>query len=250
MRCNKSRKEAARLTALLTPRTTARVATWNIRTMYETTIQVARDMKNYKIGVLGLSKTGWLQSGKLRLSSGEQLLYSGHIEHGAPHSEGVALVLAPEAHGALVGWEPVSSLIITAKFTTKKKDSRLNITQSHAPTNDAEEEKKNDFYQLLQAVLDRRGAKDITILVGGFNAKIGMDNAGYEDIMGTHKFGSMNEKGESFADLCALNQLVIGGSIFKSTSTRSHGHLRTMSRRTRSTTYALAASYQKPSKQT
>ena len=40
--------------------------------------------ENYKIGVLGLSETRWLQSGQLRLSSGEQLLYSGHIEEGPP----------------------------------------------------------------------------------------------------------------------------------------------------------------------
>ena len=59
MQCRESRKEAARLTPLLTPRTLARLATWNIRTMYETgkAIQVAREMKNYKIGVLGLSET-------------------------------------------------------------------------------------------------------------------------------------------------------------------------------------------------
>ena len=124
--------------------------------MYETgkTIQVAREMKRYKIRVLGLCETRWIQSGQLRLSSGEQLLYSGHIEEGVPHIEGVVLMLAPEAHAALIGWEPVSSRIITAKFTTKKKDIRLNII--HAPTNDAEEEKKDDFYQQLQAVLDRR----------------------------------------------------------------------------------------------
>ena len=68
--------------------TLARLAIWNIRTMCETgkTIQVAREMKKYKIGVLGLSETRWLQSGQLRLSSGKQLLYSGHIEDGAPPS--------------------------------------------------------------------------------------------------------------------------------------------------------------------
>ena len=77
MQCSESRKEAARLTPLLTPKTLAKVATWNIRTMYEIgkTIQVAREMKNYKIGVLGLSETRWLQSGQLRLLSEEQLLY-------------------------------------------------------------------------------------------------------------------------------------------------------------------------------
>ena len=75
--------------------------------------------------------------------------------------------------------------------------------------------KKDDIYQQLQAVLDRRGAKDITILMGDFNAKIGMDNTGYEDITGTHGLGQIHENGERFADLCALNQLVIGGSIFQ-----------------------------------
>ena len=94
------------------------------------------------------------------------------------------------------------------------QEERLNIIQCYAPTNDAGEEKKDDFYQQLQAVLDRRGAKDITILMGDFNAKIRMDNPGYKDIMGTYGLGQMNENGEHFADLCALNQLVIGGSIF------------------------------------
>ena len=123
-------------------------------------------------------------------------------------------MLAPEAYRTLIGWEPVTSRIITAKFTTKKKDIRLNIIQCYAPTNDAEEEKKDDFYQQLQAILDRGGTKDLTILMGDFNTKIGLDNTGYEDIMGTRGLRQMNENGERFADLCALNQLVMGGSIF------------------------------------
>ena len=50
MQCIESRKEAARLIPLLTPRTLARLASWDIRTMHETvkTIQVAREMKKKK----------------------------------------------------------------------------------------------------------------------------------------------------------------------------------------------------------
>ena len=50
--------------------------------------------------------------------------------------------------------------------------------------------------------------------MGDFNARIGMDNTGYSYIKGTHGLGQMNENGQRFADLCALNLLVIGDSIF------------------------------------
>jgi hypothetical protein len=184
--------------------------------MYESgrTMQVAREMKSYNIQVLGLCETRWLQSGQVDLSSGEQLLYSGHTEDGAPHTEGVALMLSPEARRALIGWEPVSPRIITAKFMTKKKKIKLNIVQCYAPTNDAEEEKKDEFYEQLQHVLDKRSDNDINILMGDLNAKIGADNTGYESVMGRHGLGRMNENGERFANLCAMNEMVIGGSIF------------------------------------
>ena len=213
---SESRKEAVWPTPLLNSRKPIRLATWNIRTMFETgrTTQVAREMKRYNICLLGLSETRWLQAGQQKLASGETLLYSGHSEEGAIHSEGVGLMMSPEAQRALIGWEPVNSRIITAKFATKKKKIKLNVIQCYAPTNDAEEEKKEDFYQHLQKVLDGMGKNDITILMGDMNAKIGYDNTGYEKVMGTHGLGQMNENGETFANFCSINELVIGGSVF------------------------------------
>ena len=97
-------------------------------------------MKNYNICLLGLSETRWLQAGQLRLTSGETLLYSGHTEEGASHTEGVGLMLSPEAQRALIGWEPVSSRIVTAKFSIKESKIKLNVIQCYAPTNDSDEE--------------------------------------------------------------------------------------------------------------
>ena len=57
--------------------------------------------------------------------------------------------------------------------------------------------------------------KDVTILMGNFNAKIGSNNRGYEEVMATHGIGEMNENGEMFADLCSFNRLIIGGSVFQ-----------------------------------
>ena len=56
--------------------------------------------------------------------------------------------------------------------------------------------------------------KDVTILMGDFNAKIESNNRGYKEVMGTHGIGEMNENGEMCADLCSFNILIIGGSVF------------------------------------
>ncbi|VDP46580.1 unnamed protein product [Schistosoma margrebowiei] len=50
--------------------------------------------------------------------------------------------------------------------------------------------------------------------MGDLNDKVGIENTGYEDIMGRHGLGERNENGERFANLCAFNKLVIGDTIF------------------------------------
>ncbi|VDP56788.1 unnamed protein product [Schistosoma curassoni] len=50
--------------------------------------------------------------------------------------------------------------------------------------------------------------------MGDLNAKVGIDNTGYEDIMGRHELGQRNENGERLANLFGFNKVVIGGTIF------------------------------------
>ncbi|VDO65057.1 unnamed protein product [Schistosoma margrebowiei] len=66
----------------------------------------------------------------------------------------------------------------------------------------------------MQSIIEKCSTKNLTILMGDFNAKVGTDNIGYEDIMGRHGLGERNENGERSANVCAFNKLVIGGTIF------------------------------------
>ncbi|VDP45857.1 unnamed protein product [Schistosoma margrebowiei] len=90
----------------------------------------------------------------------------------------------------------------------------MNIIRCYAPTNDSNDDIKDQFYERLQSVIEKCPRKDLTILMGDLKAKVGIDNTGYEDIMGRHELGERNENGERFANLCAFNKLVIGGIIF------------------------------------
>ena len=186
---------------------------------------MSAEMRRYSIALLGLSETRWLQAGQKRLASGELLLHSGHEEENAAHTEGLAIMLSRTAQKALIGWEAHGSRKITASFTTKKKNIKINVIQCYAPTNDHDDKDKDHFYNRLQAILDKLKDKDINILMGDFNAMAGSDNSGYEEVMGQHALGEMNKNGERFADLCGLNDLVIGGSIFAHKRIHKVGHL-------------------------
>ena len=50
--------------------------------------------------------------------------------------------------------------------------------------------------------------------MGDFSAKMGSYNQGYENLMGLHGLGVMNDNGKRFVNACAANNIVIGRSVF------------------------------------
>ena len=114
----------------------------------------------------------------------------------------------------MIGWEAKGPRLITASFKTSQKKIKMNLILGYAPTNASSDETKNEFYEQLEAILDSLNDKDVNILLGDFNAKVGQQNNGYEECMGKHGLGMMNENGELFANTCALYNFVIGGTVF------------------------------------
>ena len=116
-RCG-SRKEAAMPTPLLISKATTLFGTWNIRNMSKTgkAAQVAAEMTAYHLPILGLREKRWIESGRIRLSTGQIVLYSGHDDANAPHTKGVGFMLIPQAVKSLIGWNPVSSRIVKQGF--------------------------------------------------------------------------------------------------------------------------------------
>ncbi|XP_068716885.1 uncharacterized protein [Montipora capricornis] len=91
---------------------------------------------------------------------------------------------------------------------------KLTIIQCYAPTNEADDAMKDDWYDHLIQVLCKVPRHVMLLVIGDLNAKVGADNVNYERAMGKHGCGTMNNNGERLADFCLNNDLVIGGTIF------------------------------------
>ena len=191
-----------------------RIASWNVRTLYEAgkCVQATREMQRYRLDILGVSETHRIQSGQKKLRSGELVLFSGKKE--GIHEEGVAIILSKRVQRTLRGWEAHGSRLLLASFSSSNRGININILQLYAPTNAASEEEKEEFYDQLQRITEKLPRKDVNIIMGDANAKVGSDNISYEEVMGKQGLGVMNDNGERFADFCSLNDLVIGGTIF------------------------------------
>ncbi|VDP25714.1 unnamed protein product [Schistosoma margrebowiei] len=106
---------------------------------------------------------------------------------------------------------------LVPSWTTKaryEEGNTINVIQCYGPTNDSNDDIKKQFFERQQSIIEKCPTKDLTILIGDLNAKVGMDNTGYEDIMRRHGLGERNENGERVANICAFNKLVIGSKVF------------------------------------
>ena len=105
------------------------------------------------------------------------------------HRHGVAIMMTNQAEQALMERKPISDRIIYARFISKYM--KLSIIQVYAPTNEANIEDKDNFYEQPQTVVDSVHKDDILLVMGDLNAS-----------------------GERLVDFYGLNNSVVTGTIF------------------------------------
>ena len=198
---------------LLKPKQKMRMGCWNVQTLYQTgrMPQLVKEFDNYNLDILGVSEVRWTGTGKRRLASGHTIVFSGRSDD--QHSEGVALLLNRKTEKALLEWKPFVSRLPKARFHSKY--TKLSVLVCYAPTEDANAEVKDAFYDQLQTAVESVHAHDMLLILGDLNAKVGSDNTGREHVMGKHGIGTINDNGERLADFCEENNLLIGGTLFQ-----------------------------------
>ncbi|KAJ4430487.1 hypothetical protein ANN_22703 [Periplaneta americana] len=193
-------------------KTRTKIGCWNVNTMREPSrLAQIKEMKEYKLDILGLSETRWNGKGEHVTAQGDLLIYSGRNLQ-EKHERGVGILLSKNTRKSLIEWKPISDRIITARFTTKLR--KLTLIQCYAPMEVSAVEDKDVFYEQLSATMMNVKKSDIAIIMGDLNAKVGSSNSNVEHVMGKHGLGVMDDNGERFIEFCSNQNLIIGGTWF------------------------------------
>ena len=146
----------------------------------------------------------------MRLSSGETIIHCGRDDD--RHIHRVVIMMSKNSAKSLIDWTPVSERIISARYFSNHV--KMTLINAYAPTNDASDDVKDQFYQSLTEIVQRTPRHDMLVITGDLNAKVGNNPSQYENVMGRHGLGVMNENGERLCDFCAMNELLITGTLF------------------------------------
>ena len=171
---------------------------------------VEREMARYGLAVRGIAEHWWLGQGRFSTVEGSTIMYSG--QESGRRSAGVAFMVNSETSRAVLGYNPVSDRVITLRVNAPP----VNITfvQVYAPTGASSEEEITAFYEQLQGVLDNVCRKDVIVIMGDWNAKIGK-SVHKSDNIGPYGLGDRNERGDLLDDFCVANELVVSNTTFQ-----------------------------------
>ena len=131
-------------------------------------------------------------------ASGHHMLFSGRTYNRL--SRGVAIVTTKEVYRSLIERKPIDERFIKARYNSAF--AKLTIITCYSPTEDAETEESEGFYDSRQKVVHETPLHDVLLINGDLNAKVGIDTTGKENVMGRLGIGNSNTNGERPSAFC------------------------------------------------
>mgnify|MGYP006273469667 CR=1 FL=1 len=188
------------------------IGTWNVRTLYACgkVKELEHELQRYQWDIIGLSEVRWTGFGESVTDDGHKIWFSGRE---TVHEHGVAFIVRKEAVGCILSCTPISSRIISIRVSARPKN--ITIFQVYAPTTAHDDEEVEEFYEELENSIKKVPKKDLLIVQGDFNAKVGRD--AYEQWAGTvgqYGTGETNDRGLRLLEFAESHQLTLATTLY------------------------------------
>ena len=157
-------------------------------------LEVKQTTARVNVDILGISKLKWNGMGEFN-SEDHYIYYCGQE---SLRRNGVAIMINKRVRNTVLGCNLQNDRMISVHF--QGKPFNITVIQVYAPTTNAEEGEVERFYEDLQDLLELTPKKDVLIIIGDWNAKVGSQET--PGVRGKFGLGIRNEAGQKLIEFC------------------------------------------------
>ncbi|XP_072387989.1 uncharacterized protein [Diabrotica undecimpunctata] len=129
------------------------------------------------------------------------------------HQFGTGFIVRESLVGSVLTFKPVNERLCYIRL--KGQQHNYSLVAAHAPTEEKEEQVKDNFFKKLEELINNLPKQDMYIILGDLNAKIGKE-AAYKPTIGSHSFYDVsNDNGTRLIDFAASYNLLIKSTLFE-----------------------------------
>ena len=169
-------------------------------------------MKMKRMSVMALAEVQWVGSGVLDVDDAV-VVYSGIDVKQSGNQQGTGVILRNEFKKA---WKkngvfrPINERLLQVRV--KIGGFGISLIAAYAPTEVDESENSEKFYETLQSTIESLCKKDVIIVAGDFNARVGQPTS-RSSLHGKHNPDVRNNNGRRLVDFCNYNNLAITNTL-------------------------------------
>ena len=126
---------------------------------------------------------------------------------------GVGILMTPEMGKSIQQIERHNDRIITVK--TVWGGSIYHIFSVYAPQAGLPISEKLEFWENLEDIVSRIPERDGVLIAGDLNGHIGSDSRGFEEVMGRHGYGTIDDDGSRILNFCKNQNMRITNTLFQ-----------------------------------
>ena len=198
-----------------------RFATWNVLSLYRPGALklLLEQLLLYRIDVVAIQEVRWIGTGVLEKKDCN-IYYSCHQRL---HMYGTGFVVRKRLKDQVIDFKPFGPRICYIRI--KGKFFNYSVFSIYAPTNVAQEQEKDNFYEEVEQAMNTVPQHDIKILLGDFNAQVGKEEV-YRSVIGKQSFHDVsNDNGLRMISLAVAQGMVVGSTLFPSKTIRKITHV-------------------------
>ena len=184
------------------------IGNWNVSSLTGKEQELVCEAQQYRLDV-GISSTKRRGVGTVELNGGWKIFHSG-VDAAMSAQAGVGLLVSPNIAECVVDWVPLGGRVCLLKL--RLQEQSLCILQVYAPNIESQYEA---FLEEVEVALGKATSSESLVLLGDFNAHVGIDNATWKGVIGQHGDPDINKNGRCLLQFCATNGLCIMNTFFQ-----------------------------------